>query len=452
MNPDELKKYSIIVANGSGCLFQPMTDQYTYILTAKHLFFPEREDHRGEIVNTELNDGDEIRVILNKKKRDGWDEEEIIVELRKNINYFPHNEADIAILKINFIPNYNSILIENTIPYGYSAFNLCGCPSNFSNNPEGEKYTTYGVTRFGSSGNFVQFAEVFQTLQQQDIGGMSGGGIMMSTANGVYILGIQSKMATNAINQAGQIGIVPMKYFNDILKYPENEGQLSPFLPFYMSDFDLLKDEIIKLEGCIDPNFIRAIRGQLKLKTQEINLAPIDIIDLPFKDHILIHNENDTVLNEKKLWISWLEYLIILHIVKRKIIGDKEIKELFNEIRLVHSNRNEDWFRIMSDIFKTDFHGLIEGGVLIVSTNKRPSELLISKDIIPNIANVNPVDEFKTDNAEIHPLQQFKFIHIKAFEENCIQKKEDELQNYIGININELINKLKEIFDEILQS
>ena len=34
---DKLRFYSVKVNNGSGCLFQPETKDYSYILTAKHL-------------------------------------------------------------------------------------------------------------------------------------------------------------------------------------------------------------------------------------------------------------------------------------------------------------------------------------------------------------------------------------------------------------------------------
>ena len=48
LNKNDLKKYSVVVEDGSGCLFQSMTDEYTYILTAKHIFFKKVEDGRPE--------------------------------------------------------------------------------------------------------------------------------------------------------------------------------------------------------------------------------------------------------------------------------------------------------------------------------------------------------------------------------------------------------------------
>ena len=34
---DELQFFTVKVANGSGCLFQPLNSEYSYVLTAKHV-------------------------------------------------------------------------------------------------------------------------------------------------------------------------------------------------------------------------------------------------------------------------------------------------------------------------------------------------------------------------------------------------------------------------------
>lgn len=48
MGIDNLKLHSVIVGEGSGVLFQPATTDYTYILTAKHIFFNTIDTGRGE--------------------------------------------------------------------------------------------------------------------------------------------------------------------------------------------------------------------------------------------------------------------------------------------------------------------------------------------------------------------------------------------------------------------
>ena len=100
MNNDDLKRYSVIVGEGSGCFFQPMTADYTYILTAKHLFFDEEEDERGQTQKKEYPDNTPVTITKNIQTANGWIEEQIPFTLVKGTTYFPHKEADVAILKI----------------------------------------------------------------------------------------------------------------------------------------------------------------------------------------------------------------------------------------------------------------------------------------------------------------------------------------------------------------
>ena len=57
MEKDDFKLYSLIVGEGSGCFFQPMTTDYSYILTAKHVLFEKKIDDRGKEYFQELVDG-----------------------------------------------------------------------------------------------------------------------------------------------------------------------------------------------------------------------------------------------------------------------------------------------------------------------------------------------------------------------------------------------------------
>ena len=163
----------------------------------------------------------------------------------------------------------------------------------------------------------------------------------------------------------------------------------------------------------------------------------------------MISKESKETILSEKLWTSWLEYLIVMQIVKEKVLNNQDLCEIFNNIRLIHSDTYKDWFKIMDDIFETDLYGLSEKGILIVSTNQKPEYNLINEGLINDISNASSVSEFKTDNAN-HPLSQFKFIHIKAFEKLITDHQIDLNSNCTGINLNKLEIKLKEIFDEIL--
>lgn len=275
MSPENLKSYSVFVGRGSGCLFQPMTELYTYILTAKHLFIKEEEDGRGGTIKTEMPEGEVIEIKRLRKAENGWEEITIDFKLEKGITYFPHKEADIAILKIDYLPGFDEIYVRNQISEE-DGFNLCGFPESFGQNELGDKYTVFPVNNFIVSGNYNHTAQLFGTLTKENIEGMSGGGILKGLDDHLAIIGIQSSMANKSNYQPGQIGFVPMKYFNEIVDYHENTGTLEKLLPPYLRSFSFLKEDIFNIEyGILDSTRTIKLTEILKAKASEIQNSDI---------------------------------------------------------------------------------------------------------------------------------------------------------------------------------
>ena len=46
MTENDIKKYSVILGEGSGALFQPADSDKTYVLSARHVFYDEIKDER----------------------------------------------------------------------------------------------------------------------------------------------------------------------------------------------------------------------------------------------------------------------------------------------------------------------------------------------------------------------------------------------------------------------
>ncbi|MFV8339617.1 ABC-three component system protein [Flavobacterium sp. LB3P21] len=445
MNQDDIKKYIVCINGGSGVIFQPMDIEYSYILTAKHVF----EDVDSELYNNL------VTIHFFNSITNSYEVLKPSFELEIGENYFPHSEegVDIAIIKLPKIDNVEKIIIKEDISIDNKDYCLYGYPS-IRRNPINQSINLgwfradLDVTILTEIENKRREADISKNQNHAELVGSSGGGIVKIQGDYLVLAGIQSRVVSNE-EILGRIEFTPIGYFNDIID--EYQSKLTPLLPPYMNNFKFLKDEILTLEGYVGEANVETIRNKLKLKIDEIQLKPNDILKLSFKDQLLVNNENKAAFLSKKLWTSWLEYLIVLQIVKNKVIDNNDVSEIFNKIRLIHSETQKDWMKIMPDIFKTDLYGLNEKGVLIISTNKNPScNIIEGKEIINNIANAFSIENFKTDNAEIHPLQQFKFMHINVFEKECIEKNQIVLNTCTGINANQLIPKLKEIFDEIL--
>lgn len=85
---EKCRKCSVKVDEGSGVLFQPMTEQYSYILTAKHNLYDDDNNDQEVYSYTHPKDLSDIEIkhINNNVS--------IVI-----LNKFEHSSLDIAILK-----------------------------------------------------------------------------------------------------------------------------------------------------------------------------------------------------------------------------------------------------------------------------------------------------------------------------------------------------------------
>lgn len=464
MNNDDLKAYSVIVDKGSGCLFQPMTDEYTYILTSKHLFFNE-EDNGREKVKFQFPDGTTIDIKRCVKTPTGWNEQPIDFTLIKGETYFPHKKADIAILKIiPAINGFHRICTSNQYEITQEKL-LCGFPDTFRKNDDGDRYNDYKVSRIGSSGNEIKTAQVDSTLNQNNISGTSGGGILYIDADYINIIGIQSKMANTSNYQAGQVAFVPVSYFEDIIGYSEYENKLAPLLPYFLKSFHFLRDVIFKLqESIITKSKSERLTDVLKTKSEPLILSEITPYAIKYHLGDGIKLLNNPILNDyknPKFWSLWLELLTIISIAElqtlngEKLISINQIPIILESVRLFYSDSNKCfWIENIDNLHKMNYHGLVAGSTVIVASNVKAEgmHILDPKLIVSDISRVE--DDFekeklagKIDEATDFPLRKYKFVNISAFKEGTVEKLDPDFTKSI---ITDCINILKTIYREIL--
>jgi|GEM_PF-1670681 len=239
---DKLRLHCAIVEGGSGFLLQPIEMACTYIVTAKHIFFNTEDLGRGEKI-VEKKDGDIIQITTFFKSTAGIDSNTIEFVIKKDENYFPHENADLAILKIAYDSNYESINLEENFE-NIKDFLICGFPSKLRKSKVlGEWFTNYEIQKFISDNQLSCRAQLsLGTLVHTDIMGMSGCGLIKIDEKGIHLVGIQSKVPTS--NSNGQIDFVPAKYINEIIVtndlYPLNSIDLDEDDFSQMNrDFDL---------------------------------------------------------------------------------------------------------------------------------------------------------------------------------------------------------------------
>ncbi|MET0636143.1 MAG: ABC-three component system protein [Chitinophagaceae bacterium] len=449
MIPEQLKTYIVSLKGGSGCLFQPIngTNEYTYILTAKHLFEGTRLNNDGQPEAYDTDEGQVISITRLVYQGGNWSEVAFNFVFRRGESYFPSADTDAAILKVGFIPGFHDIFQSN-ITLSTFGYGLNGYPEILNVRPVGERSTTHAISRLIAAGAHTHGAQLENvTLAHAQIKGMSGGGILKIIDNSISIIGIQSKVAHQML-AGGQIDFVPISYYNQIVADVNDSDRLSALYPPYLHSFEFLKDEaFILVVDEIDEENIAGARTTLRNKAEQIvnsDITPKGIKDL-FEARLLIVEEETSCFSQKEIWIAWLEFLTILNIVKYDPIENAMLSEIFNNYRLKYID-GHGWREVRKDFGRSDYVGLKQDSTIFVSSKTPPtSTFILKKGKLINIAKPYDKRGFKTDDG-IDPFTCFDFVHLEHFKEVCIIRK---LGDYQNLSEDELLLKLKLEYHEL---
>jgi hypothetical protein len=460
MDIKDLKSYTVKVGQGSGVLFQPMNKRdYTYILTAKHNLYIEKPNERGVDEKQLLND-----VVIYIQEQDV----PIKLELKENDTYFPHKDADIAILKINFIEGYEKIYINSSFTE-LTNTDLYGYPDYLKDKETlEEKYNSTRVDFFKSENKALCRAQLTDIVaEQKDITGYSGGGIMKIENDNISLFGIQSEVTTHV--PKGEIEFVPIKHFDDIINYPENKDKLGLLLPPYMGSFMYLKDKAFNIDAGIDDEDISFTRAYLKSKANEVitsDITPIYIKEY-FKERLLLNESESLKLNNELIYLTWLEFICIINIAKDKGHCSKDLEDVFNTLRLIYRDTDSNWQDpdFLTECILYDYPNLKIGGTVMIKTNKLPIKADIrhykidKESIIPridylknqfekgNIGNIfidNPSNELKE-----FAFEKYNFIHFEYIKEFLLVANSKDYSSYSAKNIEALKDKLKKEYGKL---
>lgn len=444
MSIDAIKEYIVIVNGGSGCIFQPMDNSYSYVLTAKH-----------NITNANNQITQFTRFKLNNNT---WTETEIpFGNFVENSNYFPHPNRDIAIIKIEKIPDLENIIRFDEIQDKRIGYVLVGYPDTRRNANPNTKENWYrydeNVTILNMKANQLREGEVPKNPGYEEIVGHSGGGILKISGDYILLAGIQNKMADAANEQMGGIEFSPISLFDEIIA--AHQQQLSPLHPPYCKSFGFIKEQIMKLDGCFQSENVEYTKLFIQNITDEILESPLtpNVIRNRLNKRMLIHNEDEACLSRKGLWITWLEFLVVLKIIGENPQTEHELEDIFNKYRVMYSSSKEDWGNLFKDrIAYSDYKGLNDNACIIFANEILPQKTIVKKGMISNIARHIPRKQMKIDEGVNNPFESFTHIHIHAFQKDCIIDKEQDYNHFDNTNEGELFQKLKQEYERIIRS
>ena len=445
MTENDIKKYSVILGEGSGALFQPADSDKTYVLSARHVFYDEIEDERG-------GKKSEVKKEITLRFSDSQDEEKVI-EIKNGENYFEHSESsiDAAILLLPDIGGYNQIFIDNNT--SSNEYNMAGFPQ--SRRASNDKYNKYKISDIISSDQSVLSLRLeVAHLSHSDISGFSGGGIIKFNEDYLTICGIQSRTPEEDCN--GEIA----KQYN-----------LPELLPSFLVNFKFLQQTAFNFDAGIDDEDISFTRLFLKQKTEEVlssDITPRFIKDY-FTDRLLINEKDMLKLNDELIYITWLEFLTLINIVKDKTCNISDLENIFCYLRLLYRKTETDWLEtdFLKDCLVSNYDGLEENGTVFIKTNKLPSKQNIKHyrldkgSIVPRIDSLKSNYENGTLNSDVNNItnalselkefvfEKYNFIHFEYLKHFMLVENSENYKTFKKSNENELLIKLKEEYGKV---
>lgn len=231
MTPEQLnglRKFAVMVGNGSGCFFQPVGAHYSYILTVKH----------------NLNAEESIKTKIMLPSADDTGEDQCIEPIR----IYEHDDKDIdaAIIQIEKRAGIAHLHAMNqTKSQERKGFWLIGFPDSRKDliKKNGHRGDEYKVFKFEMLDKKKSEHTEFESLNNVDkpaINGMSGGGMMSFWGNKYQLFGIQTQMAAEDKYEVGRVWVLPIGVFEEIIK---KHGLLS----LYSNETDTEKEIIEKI-------------------------------------------------------------------------------------------------------------------------------------------------------------------------------------------------------------
>ncbi|MFA7378962.1 MAG: ABC-three component system protein [Bacteroidia bacterium] len=398
-----LPKFTVKVEGGSGCLFQPINDEYSYILTAKHVI---SGNNAPSIIRQNF---DENGNVINETF-------EIIGEPFRHSD----NNKDAAIIKVKKIDTIEALLRDDLLSENKDGYYLCGHPDSRRN--QNESFRLDEITILQPKEHNYRESKSKQPIIYNEVIGQSGGGILKVEDSCILLAGIQSRMAAEDGKETlGRLVFMPVSFFDEIIA--ENEDELCKLFPPYIGSFERLLNDIFPLPNLEYKKDL--IQNELKKISKDLcsDFAPNSILEI-FKDEFLANGTEKTISMHKRLWSSFLELLTYNQLHSERKLKLEDLKELHKKRKLFIIDTNS-WTKKINEIYSSDLSDIeIGGSIVVCATNENnPSRVEYSKEelklLIPDITS--PIDPKNISNTVSNPFEELKLVNIFKFQDSIIK-------------------------------
>ena len=412
------KNHTVMVGGGSGVLIQPMTNEYSYVYTAKHNLLVDSEDP-----NSDLKSVGDIKITC-------FDDTVLTI-----LELIPHEDPsiDIAIILVEYrsdisLSKFDSPLTSN------GQIMLCGYPDTRRGNGKTieQQYNSYAVTFHDNNMGKLVLSNN-NAVDIEGIIGFSGGGFFFidQAENEAYLCGIETEMDGNiSIEQHGRILGYSVEYFDDLISNSNYSGNsLARVVPIHLTSFEYLKEHIFQILDWYSEEKSLFIQGCLKKIADDrvikigVNLKPIDILD-ELSMYIEVIADGTNKLQNRELWASFLELLVISILIDRPSeVNLAYVKNLLKCRRLIYIDSEKSWKQHVKGIFCLEHKDLRDNAVYIVRTNMASNTAIYKSEQLKKlVTNISfPVDGKSISNSITNVTANRSLVDIKALHNKCIQ-------------------------------
>ncbi len=396
---ERCRNFTVKVNGGSGVIFQPMTKDYTYVLTAKHNLYKDTEAMQNALDDTSI---DAIGIDINF------------------IEKYEHNSLDIAILKIEKI-DIETPLKEFEEVSKDNAYELYGYPKYKREESENieEQIENFEVN-FSKNNDYTITFDDPKFTGVEGIKGVSGGGVFREDGESIYLVAIEYEMNAKKDSEAThqRIDTVCIEAFGKIIENNNLAKLMSPNL----NNFSHYKDDLIKV-------FPKEVKNLLSDEVDDIlskDVNPYKIIEN--LEEKLIYPKTSLYKNyihDKELWQGWLFYLALINIyLDRKHNVDDFIKLDNKNIYCLFCNSDENNINEMISNILRDSSDFTKNSTILFNTKNNISNkdyCYYSKNIPQDISNVYSLnDDDKMMINKVNKQKKISFILLNNIKQGIV--------------------------------
>lgn len=408
-----MRSYCVKVNSGSGVLVNAMTQEYSYVLTAAHVI-PEKQD---DLVVHDYQ-GNPLTVLAVLPQHLPSPE-----QMKSNPQRY-----DFAILKVD----YQEHIVQKCLPAAdlnnRASLTLVGFPETERGSSDPIKeYIGYKI----SVANELVIVSLDGIPGTTTIKGMSGGGVYHVLDETPLLIGVEFQMdGTGQEQQYGRVQCHSLVRFEEIITAHSS----APMIPAYLECFSNMRDDIFYF-NVSNQNTVFDLQLELKKAADHLIanglLPPYKVME-QYNSDLLVDPKNLGELKNYKLWVAYLEFLVISILIDRsENVDDDYMKVLERKRRLIYTSDGTNWIGRLEDLLKTARRILDKDGTLIVASPESaacvlPKTFKLEK-VISDISVVPDQGPFPSiDSFENAILTSFKLIHLEGLRRECVVEIDDE--------------------------